>query len=60
MTLAAVGRLVHHATIFEIKVDSYGRRAALERENKGAGQSQHYATIKGLKTVSRSDNRTLT
>jgi DNA replication protein DnaC len=31
MTLAAVDRLVHHATIFEINVDSYRRRAALER-----------------------------
>ena len=29
MTLAAVDRLVHHATIFEINVDSYRRRAAL-------------------------------
>ena len=28
MTLAAVDRLVHHATIFEINVDSYRRRAA--------------------------------
>jgi hypothetical protein len=30
MTLAAVDRLVHHATIFEINVDSYRRRVALE------------------------------
>ena len=34
MTLAAVDRLVHHATIFEINVDSYRRRAALERKQK--------------------------
>ena len=31
MTLAAVDRLVHHATIFEMNVDSYRRRAAVER-----------------------------
>lgn len=29
MTLAAVDRLVHHATILELNVDSYRRRAAL-------------------------------
>lgn len=29
MTLAAVDRLVHHATIFELNVESYRRRAAL-------------------------------
>lgn len=31
MTLAAVDRLVHHATIFEMNVESYRRRAALGR-----------------------------
>jgi hypothetical protein len=31
MTLAADDRLVHHATIFEMNVESYRRRAALER-----------------------------
>ena len=30
MTLAAVDRLVHHATIFEMNVESYRRRAALQ------------------------------
>ena len=53
MTLAAVDRLVHHATIFEINVDSYRRRAALDRKNKGAGRPQAYATIKDLEAVSR-------
>jgi hypothetical protein len=38
MTVAAVDRLVHHATIFEINVPSYRRRAALERKHKGAGE----------------------
>jgi hypothetical protein len=29
MTVAVVDRLVHHATIFEMNVESYRRRAAL-------------------------------
>ena len=33
MTLAAVDRLVHHATIFEMNVESYRRRAALQRQS---------------------------
>jgi DNA replication protein DnaC len=32
MTLAVVDRLVHHATIFEMNVESYRRRSALERK----------------------------
>jgi DNA replication protein DnaC len=36
MTLAVVDRLVHHATIFEMNVESYRRRAALERK-RGLG-----------------------
>ena len=31
MTLAAVDRLVHHATIFEMNVESYRRRTAVQR-----------------------------
>ena len=57
MTLAAVDRLVHHATIFEINVDSYRRRAALERKHKGAGRPQNYATTKDLGPVSLRDNQ---
>jgi len=38
MTLAAIDRLVHHATIFEMNVESYRRRKALERK-RGAGRS---------------------
>jgi len=45
MTLAAVDRLVHHATIFEMNVESYRRRAALERK-KGPGRPPSRATIK--------------
>ncbi len=32
MTLAAIDRLVHHATIVEMNVESYRRRTALERK----------------------------
>jgi DNA replication protein DnaC len=32
MTLAAIDRLVHHATILEMNVESYRRRAALNRK----------------------------
>ena len=39
MTLAAVDRLVHHATILEMNVDSYRRRAALPaRRQRSATQ----------------------
>ena len=44
MTLAAVDRLVHHATIFELNVDSYRRRAAIERK-QGRGRPPISATI---------------
>jgi DNA replication protein DnaC len=37
MTLAAIDRLVHHATILEMNVESYRRRAALERK-RGPGR----------------------
>jgi len=42
MTLAAVDRLVHHATIFEMNVESYRRREAVKR--KGPGRPASYAT----------------
>jgi DNA replication protein DnaC len=45
MTLAAIDRLVHHATILEMNVESYRRRAALERK-RGAGRPPTRATIK--------------
>lgn len=43
MTLAAVDRLVHHATIFEMNVESYRRRAAVEQKRK-RGRPASYAT----------------
>ncbi len=45
MTLAAIDRLVHHATIFEMNVESYRRRAALDRK-RGPGRPPTHATIK--------------
>jgi DNA replication protein DnaC len=45
MTVAVVDRLVHHATIFEMNVESYRRRAALERK-RGPGRPPLSATLK--------------
>jgi DNA replication protein DnaC len=45
MTLAAIDRLVHHATIFEMNVESYRRRVALERK-RGPGRPPTRATSK--------------
>ena len=42
MTVAAIDRLVHHATIFELNVESYRRRAATRsRAMASAGDNQH-------------------
>ena len=60
MTLAAVDRLVHHATIFEMNVDSYRRRTALQRKQQGAGRPATFATIKNVGPLSPSDNQTQT
>jgi len=43
MTLAAVDRLVHHATILELNVESYRRRQALGKK-RGPGRPAQYAT----------------
>jgi hypothetical protein len=55
--LAAVDRLVHHATIFEMNVESYRRRTAIERKQKGAGRPPSYATINDTTALSRRDNQ---
>jgi DNA replication protein DnaC len=47
MTLAAVDRLVHHATILEMNVESYRRRTAIERK-RGPGRSAVHATAKAI------------
>jgi len=56
MTLAAVDRLVHHATIFEMDVESYRRRSAIQRQTR-AGRPPTFATIKSNEEMSRSDNQ---
>ena len=48
MTLAAVDRLVHHATILEMNVESYRRRTAIER--RGPGRPPTRATPQSLET----------
>jgi DNA replication protein DnaC len=58
MTLAAVDRLVHHATIFEMNVESYRRRTALARKKTGPGRTAQYATTKNVESVTPSDNQT--
>ena len=45
MTLAAVDRLVHHATILEMNAESYRRRTAVERK-RGPGRPPTRATIR--------------
>ena len=46
MTLAAIDRLVHHATILEMNVDSYRRKEAVDKARE-AGRPATRATIKG-------------
>ena len=51
MTLAAIDRLVHHATILEMNVESYRRKVALDRR-RGPGRPPVHATPNELdKTV---------
>jgi len=50
MTLAAVDRLVHHATIFEMNVESYRRRTA-EARRSGPGRPAAFTTPKVLDAV---------
>ena len=48
MTLAAIDRLVHHATILEMNVESYRRKAALERK-RSRGRTPAFVTPKEIK-----------
>src|SRR5262249_47722817 len=38
MLIAAIDRLVHHSIIFELNVESFRRRGALDRKNRAAEQ----------------------
>lgn len=53
MTLAAVDRLVHHSTIFEMNVESYRRRTAIVRKQTGAGRPASYATTRSTAATHR-------
>ncbi|MDI1265466.1 MAG: IS21-like element helper ATPase IstB [bacterium] len=57
MTLAAVDRLVHHSTIFEMNVDSFRRRAAIERKQQGPGRPAAHATTKNVGPLSPRDKQ---
>ena len=57
MTLAAVNRLVYHATIFEMNVESYPRRAAIERKQHGPGRPAIHATRKNVGVPATRDNQ---
>jgi DNA replication protein DnaC len=50
MTLAAVDRLVHHATILEMNVESYRRKSALARK-RTPGRPATNATPKNTSTA---------
>jgi hypothetical protein len=47
-TLAAIDLLVYNANILEMNVESYRRRAALDRK-RGPGRPPTHATIKSLR-----------
>jgi len=55
MTLAAIDRLVHHATILEVNVKSYCRKAALKR-NRGQG-IERYSRSRRLLSPAFRDRR---
>jgi DNA replication protein DnaC len=55
MTLAAIDRLVHHATILEINVESYRRRAALDRK-RGPAPPPAHATIRESTSPARDNS----
>lgn len=56
MTLAAVDRLVHHSTIFELNVESYRRRTAINNK-RGPGRPPARATAKTVESLSPGDNQ---
>ena len=57
MTVAAIDRLVHHATIFEMNVESFRRRTAINRRHNGPGRPPTFATPKNVGLISPSDNQ---
>ena len=51
MTLAAIDRLIHHATILEMNVESYRRKQALDRK-RTRGRPPVHTTPKELEPAS--------
>jgi DNA replication protein DnaC len=47
MMIAAIDRLVHHAIIFEMNVESYRRRGALDRKDKAASAKKQREAVAG-------------
>jgi DNA replication protein DnaC len=61
MTVAAVDRLVHHATIIEVASDSYRRKQALARVGENLAAAQPTVTAAGVgDTASAPSTATLT
>ena len=57
ITVAVVDRLVHHSTIFELNVESYRRRAAMQRKQLGPGRPANHATPKNVGVPPSRDNQ---
>ena len=51
MTVAAIDRLVHHSTIFEMNVESYRRRTASDKQNNRRRQSSGDNQQQGATTM---------
>ncbi len=51
MTVAAIDRLVHHSTIFEMNVESYRRRTVSDKQNSRRRQSSGDNQQQGATTM---------
>jgi DNA replication protein DnaC len=56
MTLAAIDRLVHHATILEMNVDSYRRRAAERRTSTNSPPTTSTDSLDAIRHEADADN----
>ncbi|SOD95796.1 ATP-binding protein, partial [Caenispirillum bisanense] len=52
MTIAAIDRLVHHATIFELNVESYRRRTAVGRDAASSATTTEVDNCRSATTTS--------
>ncbi len=51
MTVAAIDRLVHHSTIFELNVESYRRRTASDKQKQPAPSITQRQSAEGATTM---------